>query len=227
MIAITRTEEPPTLRRSKAEDAWSSARGVRTALHDMQSGKCCYCEAKIPLIPVPGRRSSTIVQRRCIQEKRNVWANLLLACSRCNHEKRDAFPLDDLDEPLVIDPTSRDVDPESEITFVTQFSNEAEYRLLGRAVPMGGSPRGSATIDVVGLTADYHRQERRHHYEDVLHPWYVRWGRACDRNEEEEKRNLLAEMRRLMGGASKYAGFVRAFAREHSLPVAAPAGTTS
>ena len=192
----------------------------------MQSGKCCYCEAEIP-DSGPGQEIEHYRPKAHYREERNAWENLLLACSRCNHEKLDAFPLDDLDEPLVIDPTSRDIDPESEITFVTQFSNEAEYRLLGRAVPMGGSARGSATIDVVGLTADYHRQERRRHYEEVLHPWYVRWGRACDRNDEEEKRNLLADMRRLMVGASKYAGFVRAFAREHNLPVAAPAGSTS
>lgn len=37
------------------------------------------------------------------------WLNHLLACSVCNsHQKRDQFPLDENDKPLLIDPTSED-----------------------------------------------------------------------------------------------------------------------
>ena len=225
MIAITRVEQPPKLKRSKAKDAWRSVADVRRTLHEMQSGKCCYCETEIPPSGY-GQAIEHYWPKSHYPAKRNLWANLLLACPRCNHAKLNSFPLDERGQPLVIDPTSRDVNPESEVTFATQFRDVFEYRVIGRAVPVNGSARGTSTIEVVGLADDHHCRQRRLHYERVLWPWLQDYAEASDRNDDEERDRLLGRMEQLMRGESQYTGFVRAFARQHRLPITVPGGGT-
>lgn len=221
MIAITRADEPAKLKISKAKDAWCSIPDVRTTLHDMQSGKCCYCESKIHSSG-PRQQIEHYWPKGTYDDKRNLWENLLLACDLCNHTKGGAFPLDDLGQPLVIDPTSGDVNPESELTFFTQFNNVDEYRLLGQAVRVPGSTRGERTIEVVGLSKKHHRKERRRHFEQVLFPWLKRYVKARDDNDAAEIDSLLRELGRHTDSPAEYAGFARAFARDYSLPLSAP-----
>ena len=224
MIAITRAEEPAKLKRSKAKDAWKSVADVRTTLHDMQSGKCCYCERKIRSSG-PRQQIEHFWPKAAYDDKRNLWANLLLACDLCNRHKGDKFPLDDLGQPLVIDPTSDDVNPESELTFVTQFRDDFEYRLVGQAVRVPGSARGETTIEVVGLSQNHHPEERRRHLVQVLLPWLDRYSNAREDDDEGEIEFLLGELGRHMDSRAEYAGFVRAFARAYRLPLSVPEGT--
>lgn len=221
MIAIARTEEPAELKRSKARDAWQSVPEVRSTLHDMQAGKCCYCEASIP---EGGSRQQIehFWPKAHYGDKRNLWTNLLLACDLCNRQKDDEFPLDNLGHPQLIDPTSPEVDPEDEMTFVTQFADVDEYRLVGQAVAINGSALGGTTIEVVGLSDRSHVQARRRHFELELLPWLRQYADACDRDDEWEKESLRGRLEHLMGGGAKYAGFVRAFAQQHRLPVTVP-----
>ena len=195
----------------------------------MQAGKCCYCE---DLIPSGGRRQEIehYWPKAHYGDKRNLWTNLLLACDRCNSKKGDCFPLDSLGQPLVIDPTSADVNPETEITFTTQANDGVEYRLIGRAVPTRGSARGAATIEVVGLSLNHRPRERRLHYERVLKPWLERYADASDLNDKSMMEALCREFEQLMAGGAKYAGFVRAFARQyklHKLGVTVPGDMTT
>ena len=192
----------------------------------MQSGKCCYCEGKVPRSG-SGQEIEHYWPKALYDAKRNSWTNLLLACDRCNRKKGHSFPLDDLDQPLVIDPTSADVDPESELTFIARFSDVLEYRLIGRAVPANSSVRGKTTIDVVGLSTDHHRQRRRRHYERVLLPWFGRYMEAYDDDDEVAMESLRDEIERRMDGGAEYAGFVRAFARQNKLPVTVSGGVTT
>lgn len=187
----------------------------------MQLGKCCYCEASIPN-GGPRQQIEHFWPKAHYGDKRNLWTNLLLACDLCNRKKGDEFPLDDLGHPKLIDPTSPEVDPESEMTFVTQFGDVDEYRLVGQAVPTSGSARGETTIEVVGLSARGHVQARRRHFELELLPWLRQYADACDRNDEGEKESLRGRLEYLMEGRATYAGFVRAFARQHRLPVTVP-----
>lgn len=221
MIAITRTDPPEKLGSSNAKDAWNSVPEVRTTLHDMQFGKCCYCEAEIP---VSGSRQQIehFWPKSIYKQKRNLWANLLLACDLCNGNKSDKFPLDSSCNPLVIDPTSENNDPESELTFTTDFHDIEEYRLIGRAVSTKISQRGDTTINVVALNLDHHCRERRAHYEATLLPWLRQYARARDLSDLSEQESLERQIERLMAGNAKYAGFVRAFARRLKLPVTIP-----
>jgi 5-methylcytosine-specific restriction endonuclease McrA len=67
------------------------------------------------------------------------WLNHLLACSFCNsHQKRSRFPVDDEDEPLLIDPSAED-----------PFDHLALSLSVGEYRPR--SRKGEATIDVLGL----------------------------------------------------------------------------
>ena len=221
MIAITRADQPEKLNRSRAKDAWQSVAEVRAILHDMQSDKCCYCEAKIP---ESGSRQEIehFWPKSRFREKRNLWANLLLACDLCNRYKGDCFPLDNLCNPLVIDPTAAGADPESEISFTTTFGDLLEYRLIGRTVSTKKSQRGDTTIKVVDLNSDQHWRERRRYYSQTLHPWLALFTDASERNDVPEVRDLRARIGRLMDGSAMYAGFVRAFARQHKLRVTVP-----
>ena len=97
-----------------------------------------------------------------------------------------------------------------------------EYLLIGEAVPISGSVRGEETITVVGLSRHDYRRKRRHYYEQILHPWLVRYAEAHDDGNEVELEVLRGEIERLMRDRAQYAGFVRAFARQHSLPVTVP-----
>ena len=221
MIAITRAEEPAKLKSSKAKDAWKSVADVRTTLHDMQSGKCCYCERKIRSSG-PRQEIEHFWPKGAYDDKRNLWTNLLLACDLCNRHKGNKFPLDNLGQPLVIDPTSDDVNPESELTFFTKFNNVDEYRLLGQAVRVPGSARGETTIEVVGLSRNHHSKERRRHFVQVLLPWLERYTEARENDDEVEIEFLLDELGRHMESPAEYAGFARAFARDYSLLLSVP-----
>ena len=134
VIAITRAEEPAKLKRSTARTHGSRFETSVRRCIAMQSGKCCYCESGVPSCG-PGQEIEHYWPKAHYGDKRNLWSNLLLACDRCNRKKDDSFPLDELGQPLVIDPTSADVNPESELTFLTQVANLVEYRLAGMQCP--------------------------------------------------------------------------------------------
>jgi uncharacterized protein (TIGR02646 family) len=156
-----------------------NAKGVRLALFQAQSAKCCYCEKQI-------RRKGNVVEHfrpkgRALRgpgfPKHGywwltwTWTNLLFACHGCNVTKGDRFPLAPGSRVLrqgsqppggekarLIDPAA--VDPMSEIRFI---------RLGGhwRPIPRNDSPPGKHTIRVMGLDApdlldfyDHHVKER-------------------------------------------------------------------
>jgi hypothetical protein len=172
VIRITRTAEPPALaavrQRKLAAAREASRRGAERALdgyevvkHDlyaMQHYKCCYCEKR-----------EEQPKYRDVEHYRPksrywwlawTWENLFFACNDCNREhKRDQFPLEvggaplvaeqsppGEEQPLLLDPTDRAVEPTTEIVFRRSVVAGRE-----RWAPYGTTPRGRRTIEVCGL----------------------------------------------------------------------------
>lgn len=136
---------------------------VRAALVEAQNGKCAFCEAKVTHVyagDIEHYRPKGASQQRKGGTLRKPgyywlayqWENLYFACGRCNQtHKRNLFPLRDWhtratshqsdlsnEEPLLLDPGTSD--PTAHLGFRAE-----------RAVVVGGSQHGRATITVVGL----------------------------------------------------------------------------
>jgi uncharacterized protein (TIGR02646 family) len=134
----------------KAKELWHSQnnkafREIRTVLRAMASGleRCMYCEDSAgtaiehfrPKTGYPGYAFS--------------WLNYLLACSHCNsNAKRDRFPLDNNDEPLLIEPSVDD-----------------PLHHLGLApttgIYVGLDLKGETSVEVFGLNRTILQQGRR------------------------------------------------------------------
>ncbi|MEU3650739.1 HNH endonuclease [Lentzea sp. NPDC034063] len=101
------------------------------------------------------------------------WLNHLLACSTCNsHQKRDQFPVDDVGDPLLIDPTAED-----------PFDHLLLTLSIGVYSPL--TPKGQATIDVCGLN-DRGLPTGRMHARKVVRSVLRDWDRARERNRSDE-----------------------------------------
>jgi uncharacterized protein (TIGR02646 family) len=104
--AVSRAEDS----RSEAARLWSlqsnrAFREIREVLQQMASGieRCMYCEDS----------AATSIDhfwpKGDYPERAFDWLNYLLACSVCNSNfKRNQFPLDDLGEPQLLNPTAED-----------------------------------------------------------------------------------------------------------------------
>lgn len=75
------------------------------------------------------------------------WLNHLLACTTCNRHKRDSFPVDACNQPLLIDPTAED-----------PFDRLRLSLLVGRYEPR--TDKGQATIRVCSLNRPQLEQGR-------------------------------------------------------------------
>lgn len=165
---------------------------VKSALHEMQHAKCCYCEKdcecryedvehfrpKTEAIHAPGRIAAGYWWLAY------AFDNLLFACRQCNATKGSRFPLTPgaralvpeehpattPEEALLLDPT-RDR-PEEHLTF---------QRLPGKGyqiAPRNGSARGRKTIEVLGLDRDDLTRLRLRYYKRHIAPLLKRFHRA-------------------------------------------------
>jgi uncharacterized protein (TIGR02646 family) len=88
---------------------------VRQRLEVMAPGRarCMYCEDNL------GTDIDHFWPKSDYPERAFQWANYLLACSHCNSNlKRDEFPLDSHQSPLLLDPTDPNDDPVAHLTFL-------------------------------------------------------------------------------------------------------------
>ncbi|MHC4334785.1 MAG: HNH endonuclease family protein [Planctomycetota bacterium] len=211
MINIRRCACPSTLSQGYTLADKCCKKEVVLALHGMQHGKCCYCEKEI----------ATEGQEQAIEhfrpkapdrfpELENTWTNLLHACSCCNGWKWSHFPTDRNGNPLLLDPSDLDVDPEDDLEFHTDDEDDLNW---GRVSPRNGSPLGDKTIEIVGLDKVNKRRERVAEY-NKLFAAYVEIKNAQD---EITKRQKIAAFEAMLSANNAHAGFARAFARNKRL----------
>lgn len=230
MIKIERCECPGVLGDSPREgDRYRHSKVVQK-LWGMQYCKCCYCEQEIP-----SEGHSKAVEhfkpKNIFKYLRNDWKNLLLACPQCNGKKSDKFPVELTDEsgetkvvylktesdaePLIIDPSSPGIDPENHIDFNV---DERDVERYGVIKEKDNSPLGRETIDVIGLDRVYYTRCRR----ELFHQLLFKYGtllEAWDQQNNVKIQSCKDSLEMMMSAKSRFAAFVRAFARYKKLDV--------
>ena len=107
----------------------------------MQHNKCCYCESYIAESG-SGKQVEHFRPRSQFKELQHDWNNLLLACADCNWAKLDGFPVAGNGEPLLLDPSDPDVDPEDHIEFIVsdeQIARVTDKGSIGATLRTGNT----------------------------------------------------------------------------------------
>lgn len=132
----------------------AARRDIERALDATSRGKCAYCEN------VAARDIEHFQPKSTYPARMFSWDNLLRGCKNCNNAKRDAFPLDDEGERLLIDPCA-----DEPLDFLVWNTS------TGAACLAPGSwngARASATVEMFRLDQEPLRQERRNKALDVM-----------------------------------------------------------
>lgn len=175
MIRINRSAKPAILDPTpdRTRNTYADLE-VRRALSDMQFEKCCYCEKKIvlsELFPEDCSLEATPHTERHIehfrpqgrpefQQLKNEWVNLLLSCNTCNVNKGKKFDIDGNGNPLCIDPSDQNMDPEDHITLAPYQLRGDPSPDVGRLKPLNDSPQGDWTIKNIKLNESTSRKDR-------------------------------------------------------------------
>ena len=164
-LATRRTTQLKTVGASKPArtDAHRTAyTSVKKELAIAQHRKCCYCER------IETQDFNDVEHYRPFARYwwlAWTWENLLFACATCNRSgKKAAFPLEDgsaalvfgqqppgAERPLLVDPAAED--PRQHIGFEC---------VNGKWLPIGRTPRGRKTLEILAFDDDYHDDVRRH-----------------------------------------------------------------
>lgn len=208
-----------------------ASKAVKARLETCHRGKCCYCET---LIPKPYADSHVehwrpkLSSRQAIGEKSiwpgyywlaYSWDNLLLSCAFCNRgRKRDLFPLKDPaararhhgmrleDEmPSILKPDG-DENPRNHITFHEEK-------------PVGLTPLGRKTIELLGLKSEAH-EPRRTHLNVIRRS--RQWSIDLMGSDDPKARQIGEEFRKLVEDAVRpempYSVMITAFLEANPLP---------
>ncbi len=107
----------------------------RDLLKEIQYNKCAYCESTMGV--AGDGNLHNFRPKSKFPELAYDWNNLFVVCPICSSNKRDQFPLDNRDAPLLVDPTAED--PGKSISFDQ----------TGAAYPK--NHRGEVTIAILAL----------------------------------------------------------------------------
>ncbi|HEV2478693.1 MAG TPA: hypothetical protein VGS79_03480 [Puia sp.] len=165
----------------------------------MFDGKCAYCESHISHISYPHiehYRPKSRFPNLCFS-----WTNLLLGCAICNGKefKGDRFPGPAENGPI-LNPVNEN--PEDFLEF--------EYDpATGTAMILGKDPRGTKTVDLLGLNK---RPDLVRHRSSVVRKMAVIAIQASHGNIE-----AIAEIKRCMGKDEEYSAFAKALFKKFGL----------
>lgn len=229
MIRIVRAPCPSCLSAaSKNRSAAYRKREVVRVLWNMQHGKCCYSEMKIPE-EGHGKAVEHFRPRSIFKWQKNQWDNLLLVCPQCNGRKSDQFPVmltrkegeakiiyskkPPTGTPAILNPSDPTTDPEEHLTYIL----DVREPLYGQIVPRNGSPQGRETIRVTGIDESFFLRERQYRAWDVLLTTYRNILRASESGDDDARDAWLESFRQHMDSRAAFAGLAREFARQHKL----------
>ena len=227
LILIKRSRCPTVLRNAAADSDKYRHPTVVSELWNMQSGKCCYCEQKIP---EEGHAKAVehFAPKSVFKAQRNHWSNLLLACAQCNGRKAAQFPemlSINPDEvkliyvkrpskkvPALIDP-SKKTNPEAHLTY--HVDPIADGFLAGQIFSRNGSPRGKATIAVIRLDQTFFHARRREHVMTLVRSYLD----VLEASDQDRLKTSLLHFENLIARGGLFSGLAREFARKVELDV--------
>ncbi len=215
MIRISRDDKVPArLTNAPATGDYFNHPTVRDKLWRMQKTKCCYCERHIPRTGAGAHVEHFRPKERPeFAGQRNDWNNLLLACSDCNGNKGETFPMRS-GRPLLLDPSSTRLNPEDHITFTT---GEHEYEVPGLAEVNNRSPRGRETIEVIRLWERPYVRARTKHFQTRLGPAAVELDKAIESGDVGKISEAKRKFEELLADSAEFAAFARSLARNRHL----------
>ncbi len=226
-LTVTRTHRAELRKKAKAKTLASTdfhatlfgAEEVRVALHDMQHGKCAYCEKPIerkhahvdhfrPKTRATERDASgkTLSERMGYYWLAYSFENLLLTCANCNTHKGDQFPLRPRqagkpgNTARLLDPCKQN--PKHHLTFVHD-------PILGGYVPTFLGPadgRGEHTLRILGLDRDDLIEVRRKAFTKHILPFLLEWPSATP----ARKKAIVARARDLSKPDTDFSAMNRA-----------------
>ncbi len=216
MISIKRGDCPEFLTHSTSETRYRD-KNVVGVLWEMQHGKCCYCEMRLP--PEGAMKNVEHFRPKSIfPSLKNEWNYLLLACVQCNVQKSDKFPViintngnpeivdfQEQHEPAIIDPC--EINPEEHIDFVLDKDDDPIIR------EKNGSLKGRATIDTIGLASYFNAQRHRDRY-DELENRYMQLLAAKNRASFQKQKDYFVAA---LAPDATFAALNRAYARYRKL----------
>ena len=195
---------------------------VKEFLHKSQYGKCCYCERK------KDKKMEMDVEhfrpKAKVEESKNhqgywwlayEWCNLLLACKKCNTQKKGTkFPLqdeqkraftpqDDLtkEESFLLNPLTEN--PEDFIQYDIPTNNKKP--LMIKAI--GKDKRGNKTInELTGINDQEVLEARAEHFKNCrnLYELFI----LCQ-NDVEKRRERKTEIKEKIHSSSLFSGLAR------------------
>ncbi len=191
-------------------DSTNCHRAVVDALHDIQYQKCCYCEKNIFN---EGQEQHLEHFRPRANNKypelKNEWTNLLHACGDCNGQKGQKFDLDENGDPLFIDPSDPNIDPEDHLRFNVDFYNPN----FGEVKSKDNSRNGDYTIREIGLDRLDYRRDRVQNYPELVKV-LLKIRNAPNNPTKQQEIQALENM---LKANKPYAAFARAWARYNNL----------
>lgn len=140
----------------------------------------------------------------------NDWGNLLLSCRDCNGTKRKKFPKDDRGEPLLIDPSNGNIDPEDHLDFHTDFADGLDGQIFAK----NESVIGKTTIDNIKLYKSIYVHQRREHLGDCIKA-LIKLKNS--RENTPSRSQAISRFNDLLAANSPFAALTRSFARKISV----------
>ncbi len=212
MIKIDRdrVECPTILINGGDVDSQNCHREVVDSLHEMQYQKCCYCEKHI-YNEGQGQAIEHFRPKAPNQypHLKNEWTNLLHACGDCNGKKGEKFDLDEDEDPLFIDPSDPNIDPEDHL----RFNVDDEDPNYGEVKPKDNSKNGDYTIREIGLNRLDYRKDRVDIVPKLLKV-FIDIKFASNNLTKQQK---IQELENMLKANNPYAAFARAWTRYKNL----------
>ncbi len=203
---------------------------VKSSLKIVQSGKCCFCEAKIDHISF-GDVEHFRPKAGWVQEKEKInqpgyywlayeWGNLFLSCQLCNQRhKKNFFPLADNTKRALSH--EHDISAESPVFIKPDVENPEKFIEFREEIPfpVEDNERGQQTICRLGLDREALNENRR----SKLFPIRILYDLAKDIPETtlEIKQKAINQIKKIASeytaDDAEYSAMFRAFFRSNPI----------
>lgn len=213
MIKIKRIMSPACLRKSKKHSTKSDYNNpqVRCELFNMQHAKCCYCEKNLAVLSKTVREVDHYVPHthtvfkdksgNTLWHLANRWENLLLSCKECNLAKLNRYPFSETGEPVLIDPSRDNIDPEENISFNIEDNFFISYKAT--------SSLGQSTIDTLKFRTriELLQSLRKKRYE--IEGFFVDLLNAIESCNKSKIQSQKGELRKATSAKQDFCSFAR------------------